>query len=174
MDKRVAAIAGLLVAGFILASTASAFGGRGAGFDKLLSDDVRTQLDAAIASNDYESFKLIQSQNFPSAPIMTQEQFAKIVEQQSFHTQVEAAIDAGNYAQWKTLMEQQSNPHTQQMVSTINADNFHLLKELKDAQAKVENIQAELGVGFPMGHRAFAMHGRMPLRNMGSVAAGSS
>lgn len=159
-------IAGLLIAGFILAGSVSAFGAnfgakgmvKGPPGSFFVSDEVRNQMDAAIANNDYEAFKTLQSTNFPNAPVMTQEQFDKIVERHSFEQKIEAAIDSGNYEEWKTLMGEQNDPRTQQLLTNVTADNFHLLKEWKDTQAKLQSIQDELGFSpHPFG---MEMHGR--------------
>lgn len=166
MKNNTMALAGLLIAGFILAGSVSAFGmggmmkGREGPSNYFISEDIRTQLDAAIAGNDYESFKLIQSTNFPNAPTLSAEQFAKIVEQHQFKENVESAIQNGNYEEWKTLLAQEDNPHSTYLLSKITADNFHLLKEWNDAQAKMISIQEELGFSPQMGGMKMGFHGK--------------
>ena len=166
MKNNAMALIGLLIAGFILAGSVSAFGmggmmkARGGPSTFFVSDDIRTQLDAAIANNDYESFKLIQSTNFPNAPTLGAEQFALIVEKHQFHDNVEAAIENGNYEEWKSLLTQEDNPHSTYLLSKITAENFHLLKEWKDAQAKMESIQEQLGFAPHLGGMKIHVQGK--------------
>ncbi len=166
MKNKAMALVGLLIAGFILAGSVSAFGmggmmkARGGPSNFFVSDDVRTQLDAAIAHNDYESFKLIQSTHFPNAPTLRAEQFASIVNQYQFHTRVDAAVESGNYEEWKALLSQEDHPRATYLLSKITADNFHLLKEWNDAQSKMESIQEELGFAPPVGGMNFHVQGK--------------
>ncbi len=166
MKNKAMALVGLLIAGFILAGSVSAFGMggmmkmRGGPSSFFVSDDTRTQLDAAIANNDYASFKLIQSTNFPNAPTLSAEQFASIVKQHQFHKNVEAAIESGNYEEWKVLLSQDDTPHATYLLSKITADNFHLLKEWNDAQSRMESIQEELGFAPPVGGMKFHVQGK--------------
>jgi hypothetical protein len=165
MKNKAMALVGLLIAGFILAGSVSAFGMGGmmkmrGNSSTLVSDEIRTQLDQAITNNDYESFKLIQSTNFPNSPTLSAEQFAFIVAQHQFHENVEAAIQSGNYEEWKTLLSQEDNPHSTYLLSKITADNFHLLKEWHEAQSRMETIQEELGFSPHAGGMKIMGHGK--------------
>ncbi|MFA5259356.1 MAG: hypothetical protein WC979_08010 [Candidatus Pacearchaeota archaeon] len=58
----------------------------------------------------------------------------------------ENAVESGDYATWKALHASSNG----KMVSLINEGNFHLLKEMHEAQeagdfAKVQEIKSELG-----------------------------
>jgi hypothetical protein len=169
MKKTIGAITALIIAGFILAGSASAFGmlGNKNGTNFLLSNDVKASLDDALTNNDYEAFSSIHQTNFPNTPVISEEQFAKMAERHAFQQNVNAAIESGNYTEWKTLVENSNDPFSQRMLETITAENFSLVKEWTQTQEKLREIEAKLGFEPKKGFSFHAgmgpgmkMHGR--------------
>lgn len=169
MKKTIGAITALIIAGFILAGSASAFGmlGNKNGTNFLLSDDTKASLEDALTNNDYEAFSSIHETNFPNAPVISEEQFAKMVARHTFQQKVNAAIESGNYAEWKALVESSNDPFSQRMLETVTAENFSLVKEWTQTQEKLLEIETKLGFAPKKGFSFHAgmgpgmkMHGR--------------
>ncbi|MBN2127613.1 MAG: hypothetical protein JW703_04460 [Candidatus Diapherotrites archaeon] len=56
-------------------------------------------------------------------------------------TQINSAINAGDYDLWLSLHEENNLPARE----NITAENFHLLKEMREYQEKINEIREELG-----------------------------
>jgi hypothetical protein len=74
------------------------------------------------------------------------------------HEQLEAAIEAGDYAAWLQIRQDNNLPNKGRMFQVINEDNFDRYAELHVANlagdtAKADAIRAELGLGQGMMKR---------------------
>lgn len=181
MKKTIGAVAALVIAGFILAGSVSALGMRGWSTPNsplALSDEAKTQLDNALTNGDYDLFTSIQQANFPDAPTPTREQFARMSERQQTQQKMDAAIESGNFSEWKTLVENSNDPMSQRLLSTITAENFPYLKEWKNSHEKLREIEGKLGFspqgnGFFMhpGAKMGMMHGRESFNERAEVTS---
>jgi hypothetical protein len=182
----------LLVCTFIVIGSTYANGfdgnnGRHGGPKFEMTDEMKAaqeQMDTAIQNNDYETWKSLVSQLPDSSKMqVTEEAFAKLVERyqdrvtmEELQKKIEAAIDSGDYATWKSLVT--GLPNGTEMLEKITADNFAKFTEahqlMKEAQAKMEeakSIMEEIGLdgiqqGVPFGGGKGEGMGRM--EHMGS------
>lgn len=163
MKKAIGAVAALIIAGFILAGSVSAFGMKGWGAPNTTSfvtDEVKTQLDNALTTGDYDTFVSIQQTNFPNAPTISEEQFSRMSERHQNQQKIDAAIESGNYSEWKTLVENSNDPMSQRLLANVTVENFSYLKEWKDTQNKLRELETKLGFnpGMKMGMNTPGFH----------------
>jgi hypothetical protein len=116
---------------------------------------VHDQMDTAVQNSDYETWKSLVSQ-LPNGSKMqvTEEAFAKLFERyqdratmEELQKKIEAAIDSGDYATWKSLVT--GLPNGTEMLEKITADNFAKFAEahqlMIDARAKMEEAKTIIG-----------------------------
>lgn len=164
VNRKTLSIATLLVAGFILAGSVSAYHFMGMG-RATVSNETTSAMDQALENNDYQSFVSARDEYLLKAFAVTEDEFNKMAVQHASQQDIRDAVKAGNYTEWETLMQANPSPLSSQLLTNVTADNFHLLQELEDARAaddseRVQEIMDELGLekGFRgMTHRG--MHG---------------
>lgn len=159
MLNRKIAVGAILLAGLLVAGGAYAFFGGGPGMHaplyRAFNDDAQAQLETALLNNDFDAFKQVYASRglrFPER--LSEERFNEMANRAIEKQKVERAIETGDYATWKTTMESSGRPHTEYLLSIVTAENFHLLKDLHDAQEArdfetMRAISEELGLYGP-------------------------
>ncbi|MFH1375409.1 MAG: hypothetical protein ABIH35_01930 [Patescibacteria group bacterium] len=146
MQKKLIAtsvVALFLLAMIPIAHAFSGFGGKGFRNPQNANID-HSAVQAAFENGDYQAFIAATGKTQ-----LTEEKFntiiAKKAEKKSQHKAIEAAIDAGDYATWKSLIEAQNPNHP--LLSVIDAGNFSKLQELHNLREQMQTIHEELGMG---------------------------
>lgn len=155
MNKKLFGVLAVLIGAIALTGAAAAF--MGFHGQQFLDSDTQNQLKTAIENNDFDAFLKAQE-------TALKQRFDLMVQKNQVQNQLNAAVQSGDFEQWKSVLEQNSTPLSERMLSQINEDNFPKLKELQNAVETgdfetARQIKSELGIGFGLRGHGFGMQG---------------
>ena len=162
MSKKVltASIAALSLLTFVPATFA--FGGFGGpkqseAIQDALANGDYTAFQEVVAEEEINRFENISEEDFDEMAERYADMEEKRAEQEEYRDEVQAAIEAGDYDEWKSLVEVQNPDAT--ALEKITAENFAQYQELHTLRKQAQELADELGVGFGYGPEGMGQPG---------------
>ncbi|MCF7836447.1 hypothetical protein K9N08_00790 [Candidatus Gracilibacteria bacterium] len=165
MQKKLfAGITALTLAATIIPST-FAFGGFGPREgDQKFNPENREAIETAIEAEDFSAFveatgnSNLTQEKFETMLERHAEMEIKRAENEAAHEAIQAAVEAGDYETWTSLIAEK-NPDAP-ILEKITAENFSQLQELHELRGEMKTIQEELGLnGKDFGHKGGTQRG---------------
>ena len=122
-----------------------------------LADGDYTAFQEAVAEEDLNRFENISEEDFEEMSERYADMEERRAEQEEYREQVQAAVEAGDYDEWKSLVEAQ-NPDAPAL-EKITAENFAQYQELHTLRKQAQGLADELGVGFGHGPEGMGQPG---------------